>query len=372
MPEIYIAGTNYGIEQIVSDALSFIWTERHNGWGDFELVVPYTGANADRWINTKPKFIMFSESDRIMLAEKFEFEQSSDGGTIKISGRSGESLLEYRVLFDPYYLWFGPAHPLVNLIIRELLNPSSPTRRITGMRYLEKSVPPSGSWLPTNSDLGEGLLSIIDKALKPYGAGCHVIHDGPAQLTISYIAGKLQSHVLLSPNTGLSSFRYTYDRTNSITTVYHRGEVLKWVHNGQEVSWTIPDSMQGISGIIPQWSLDTKEGKMEIDQNLRAEIQGIWKNAAYTTDQQRWYAAAMAARRSRQAFLEANQPETIYDIELEPNAAFQYNRDFVMGDQVYIQIPLSETKKIGRCIEHTWSIDSGGSAKTYSAFKIEE
>lgn len=76
---------------------SFIWTDRYNEAGDFSLLNPlitdaFTAALATA------KYISIAESSRIMIFEDFEYTEN-----VKITGRSLESILDRRVVWEPLY-----------------------------------------------------------------------------------------------------------------------------------------------------------------------------------------------------------------------------------------------------------------------------
>lgn len=373
MAEVYIVNQQYAIEYIVTDILSFIWTERLIDTGDFELVIPYTAENVERWIETRPKYILFSESDRVMIAERFEFVSQNDGGSIKISGRSGESIFTYRVMTSPGYMWYGPNHPLVNMMNYEMLDSSlGQTRPVPGVKYRQIAVPPSGSWLPNNAKVGENLLTIITKALQPYNAGFQVVHDMTETLNASFITGKDLPHVVLSTDTGLSGFRYVYDLSKGVNTVYLQNETVKFNFNGTETTvymgpgwWTLANL-----GLPAPRGLESKEFSKELSSQMRAEVEAIWN--AYSNDTDRYNTLYGAQTRVLRSVYEENLPEVLYDVELDPNGTYLYDRDYTMGDKVYIKIPLSMHPKNAQVVEHTWSIDAGGTFKSYSTFRIED
>lgn len=93
----------YTIEQgtnrrssIIEHFESFIWTERYNQMGDFELLAEYTEANIARLI--PGAYIGFDQSDRIMVVKKVLKQETDDGHRVlKVEGKSFESIFEDRV-----------------------------------------------------------------------------------------------------------------------------------------------------------------------------------------------------------------------------------------------------------------------------------
>lgn len=86
---------------------SFIWTDRYETNGDFELCVPCTDENYELF--NKTKFITIDKSDSVMVVEKKNIKTKVDGGDeYMISGRSADTLLDRRVLMGEYTFGIYP------------------------------------------------------------------------------------------------------------------------------------------------------------------------------------------------------------------------------------------------------------------------
>lgn len=94
--DIRVLDRNYNIVDMVQNAKSFIWTERFSGYGDFELVVPTQEIGR----LFPDNHIYLKKSKYLMIVESYEkLEQDEFGADhIKVIGRSGESLLENRLV----------------------------------------------------------------------------------------------------------------------------------------------------------------------------------------------------------------------------------------------------------------------------------
>jgi hypothetical protein len=75
---------------------SFIWTERYDSYGDFQIVAEFNPNNVEKL--QVGSFVGFDQSDRIMVVKKVTKEENSEGRTVlKVSGKSLESIFEDRV-----------------------------------------------------------------------------------------------------------------------------------------------------------------------------------------------------------------------------------------------------------------------------------
>lgn len=99
---------------IVDDYEEFIWTERYNSEGDFELVVPSTTINRNTFTNGLR--LSINDSKRVMIVETIVEEDYNEGQKVlRITGPSYEHVLRTRVSQGD---------------ISELLNSSTITNRI--------------------------------------------------------------------------------------------------------------------------------------------------------------------------------------------------------------------------------------------------
>lgn len=94
--DIYILDSLLRRETLVDKFVSFIWTERFQAYGDFELVLHSTPNN--RRLFTKGLLLACSESYYVMKVKTLEDNVAEDGtATLKITGDSLEALLIDRV-----------------------------------------------------------------------------------------------------------------------------------------------------------------------------------------------------------------------------------------------------------------------------------
>lgn len=86
---------------------SFIWTDRYNTNGDFEICVPCT--NENKILFDQTKFLTIDKSDRVMVVEKRQVKTQVDkSDEYIISGRSAETLLDRRVIMGSMTFGIAP------------------------------------------------------------------------------------------------------------------------------------------------------------------------------------------------------------------------------------------------------------------------
>lgn len=96
--DIMVFDGNFTLVDIVDNYNSFLWTERYYDCGDFEISLYAT----PKIINTFQTgyFIKIKDRSGIMIVEKLDYKNDSeDGNTVIVSGRSAECILDYRDVY---------------------------------------------------------------------------------------------------------------------------------------------------------------------------------------------------------------------------------------------------------------------------------
>lgn len=135
--DLFLAFEDLKPARIIEKYESLVWTERYSDAGDFTLVVKEIGPLAGRL--TAYKFILSSESDRIMMIESFETTGRADGeDVVTIKGRSVEALLDYRsneIRTEDEWILTGSAGQLCEKWVRwYFVNPSDTLDRVDRLR----------------------------------------------------------------------------------------------------------------------------------------------------------------------------------------------------------------------------------------------
>lgn len=114
--EIFIYDTSFTLVAILDTYESFIWTERYSDYGDFELYLPID-SNVIQYLKAD-YYIEIRESNRTMIIEDIQIDSDIDNGpSLKISGRSLESILDRRIIWKQTLI----SNLNVNDVIKQLL-----------------------------------------------------------------------------------------------------------------------------------------------------------------------------------------------------------------------------------------------------------
>lgn len=95
---IYVLNDSFEPIYVIDSFVSFIWTDRYNHYGDFELQVEASTINFEKF--KRNYMISIGESDRLMIIENIQLDSDvNTGDRLIINGRSLESILERRIVW---------------------------------------------------------------------------------------------------------------------------------------------------------------------------------------------------------------------------------------------------------------------------------
>lgn len=98
--EVISLNTNKQKVAVIDSYKSFIWNDRYEDLGDFELYIPASAVDTLANIH-QDYYIQCSESDRTMIVEKVNYKTDLENGNfVIISGRSLESILQRRIVWN--------------------------------------------------------------------------------------------------------------------------------------------------------------------------------------------------------------------------------------------------------------------------------
>ncbi len=101
MIDVYVLNTNFEVVGVIDNYESFIWTDRWNSYGDFEL---YSSFSYDLLqLCQQDYYLHINQSEHTMIIEGIEVETTPEEGMkMRVTGRSLESLLERRIVWQQY------------------------------------------------------------------------------------------------------------------------------------------------------------------------------------------------------------------------------------------------------------------------------
>ena len=160
---------------VIDSYESFIWTERYNKYGDFEL---YSAVTPDiLGLMKRDYYIVINGSDRAMVIEKILIEcDSEEGDHITVSGRSLESILDRRIIWGMKTLKGKLDNVMFDLLNDCIFEPSDGRRRIPEFTYQYTADTDETIW-NTTVDMqctGDNLYDVVTKLCAEHNIGFRV------------------------------------------------------------------------------------------------------------------------------------------------------------------------------------------------------
>lgn len=140
---------------------SFLWIERYYEAGEFEIIT--TPSLEHRSLATKGYYVSIAGTDRLMVVEDVNFiTDPVDGNKLIIKGRSIETLLDRRIIWQPVnFENTSFQNSIYTMLDQNALNPTDPLRKINLLEF-EWSTDPEILTLILSAQIwGKGLYTTI-------------------------------------------------------------------------------------------------------------------------------------------------------------------------------------------------------------------
>lgn len=139
--EIRLIDRSYQERAVIDSFISFIWTDRYYECGDFEIRMPANLIPSKLEIGA---YLSFTGSEHTMIIESICVDRTEEGNIVTISGRSLESILDRRVIFNDVVFKSGENKGLEQyikmLLDDNVISPSNPRRIITELGFEESGL----------------------------------------------------------------------------------------------------------------------------------------------------------------------------------------------------------------------------------------
>lgn len=414
--ELKILDKDRNIIKVLDSFKSLVWTDRYCEYGDFELYVE-TNSNALEYCK-EDYYVVNPYSEHVMIIENISKDDSRNlGDLIKISGRSLESLLERRIVYQGVANSNNKMDTLIKgLLDTTMISPSNSNRKVDFLKYENSGLDldRTGGWYDLDPTLYEVITTILNEsrdtnklqgALAPlddyvYTLGFKITMNTNKEFVFKLYHGK----ALWSSMTPMSEFSsrgkinkpyyepgyfldinpviFSYDYDNIVDFEYVRNNenykdvaIVKgnWVDivqtNGQyetkdhyeyyEISdtWWYEDKYDTIyKGLDRREFISNQTSINSLAENTQVPAH-IDKNAWL---QQLKEAAALD--------FPDYKSESETSAEIVPYGQFQINKDFFLGDFITLQSDISGAT-IAHISEITTSYDDSG-FRIFPSFEI--
>lgn len=356
----YIYDTDFVLKKILDSYLSSIWTVRYDQYGDFEICAPYS---KDIFDEIKlDDYIMRPDSDRMMVVEDIQIDTDAEGGNqIIFSGRSIESMLDRRVLFDQTIVVGNTQDGIKFLLDSNAISPSDEKRKLPVV--FRKNEDSAVTSLETAYQFsGETLYEAIEALCVEGSIGFRLIPDLNAKnLIFELYSGADRSYyqtdrpyVVFSPGfDNIVTSNYISSKKEYKNVAYAAGE-------GEGSERTV---------------ISVYSGETEASGLLRRELYVDAGSVSSTTSDgqitESDYLDQLASRGSEE--LEKVKSTTYFEGEVDTSRQFVYGVDFEIGDIVQLQNEYG-IEGCARITELVLSDDQNGSTSvpTFTSIEKEE
>ena len=357
--DLAIINNEFEIDSIVDVYKSFIWTDRYDRYGDFEIYVSMTNEMLEIFQNGY--YVKMDVSDHLMIVEDISIASDIESGSfLIITGRSLESILERRIIWNQTTLSKNTTieNVVLRLLTNAIINPSITERKISNFIY-KASTDNYVKSLKIDGDIqftGDNLYDVITKICDTYEIGFKITLNDNNQFVFELYAGKNRSYtqdtlpfVEFSPgfdNLINSDFKIITTGYKNVTLVAGEGEGID--------RKTISINSNVYSG------LNRRELYTDA-RDLSTNVDG----GTLTDDQ---YNEILTNRGISK--LAETQIESSFDAKVDHTQPYIYGRDYYMGDIVQFQNEFGIAYQV-RVTESIYTESSNG-IEQYPTFKILE
>jgi len=188
-----ILDTDYRDVDVLEVFKSIIWTDRYWAHGDFELVLYPTIENLSYLM--EDYYLWSKDSTHLMIIEDIQIKTDVEAGNeLIVTGRSLESLLDRRIVWQQTILSGNFQEGIKKLIDDSIITPSDSSRIIPNFIF-EYSTDPAITELTIEHQItGRGLYEVISTLCSERNIGFKVVLSSDNKFVFSMYAGEDRSY----------------------------------------------------------------------------------------------------------------------------------------------------------------------------------
>lgn len=174
--ELYVLNTNFETVDVVDDYQSLIWTDRYYAAGEFEI---YTSPESSLLKSAvKDYYIYKKDSEHMMIVEDLTIESDTEiGNHLKITGRSLESILDRRCVWNQTRFNGNLQNGIKSLITASITSPSIADRKISNFIFKESTDEKITKLTMDKEYTGDYLLDLIEDLCQENEIGFKITLD---------------------------------------------------------------------------------------------------------------------------------------------------------------------------------------------------
>lgn len=345
--EATVLNTDFIAVDDIHSYTSFIWSDRYDEEGDFEVYIPIKNALP---VNIQKDFYLWNaESEHMMIIETIGVESSEeDGPVFKASGRSLESILRRRIVwnkmvFERSYNSDGSLKEYPNLqngikkmLDENVINPTMAARKIPNFIFEESTDDAVTSLTFEGEYLGNELYDVISKLCKENEIGWKITYyETYTKDGVDYenaFVFKLYAGADRSYNQDVNPYIVFSPQYNNIRNTNYVDSYKVWKNVSLVVGETEEDSDGNVTSRMDYELNNGSFAGMERREiftdassiKLEDEDGGIRTGEQYE---------ALLRQKGIDTLME-NTFSTIFDGQAEHNGMYTYREDYFIGDVV--------------------------------------
>lgn len=367
MVEISVLNSSMECVAVLDSYISFIWTDRYNEAGDFELVIPTTFPSA-KYIK-RDFYLRIPNSRKLMIVESIKIETDvEDGNTYDITGRSLESILDRRIVWKQTNVNGSVQNALKKLIDDAIIQPIDSRRRINGFVFNLSSDPSitSLSYSDVAQYMGDSIYDVVKKVCQAYHIGFSIeFQNGSFEFTL--FNGKdrsydqtTNSYVVFSPtHDNLLSSKYleSIKKYKNVLRIAGEGEGATQTFITHYLEFDDDHASEKIGLERREIYLDCSDVSSITDSNTTMDVD------QYTNT---------LVQKGVEKMVEL-VPETAFEGDIDTTIMFKYHDDFEVGDICEIRDVFGNNDQVRISeVVQTWEVDGYSCVPTLESLSNEE
>lgn len=308
--------------QVLDSFESFIWTDRYSDWGDFEAYLAPTMANLS--FLQQDYYIWYAESEHSMIIEDIRItSDAEDGNKLLVTGRSLESILERRIIWEQTILTGNFQTAIKRLIDESIINPTNQKRIIPKFRF-EYSTDPVITVLTIDAQFtGTNLFEAIKKLCDANNLGFKVVFSETDEFVFSLYSGIDRSYnQILNPYV---IFSPTFE--NLINSNYFASK------RGLKTVTLVAGEGEGLERRKVEVAIESGAGEGLGRREMYTDARDISSNNGEVSDDK--YNEQLIQRGKN--YLAENIVVKAFEGQADTLSGYVFNEDFFIGDIVQIE-----------------------------------
>lgn len=308
---------------ILDSFTSFIWTERYNNVGDFEIYTPVS----DTALNLLKVnyYVDRPGSPYRGIIECVEISMKTEGPMIKATGRMLESIFDRRVIWDATECSGSIQAALKSIIEQNVIKPTEARRKIPNVIF-EDSTDPAVTSIEGEIvfAMGDNLLEAIISVCEACSIGFKLIPASPDRWEFSLYAGTDRS----SSQTAVPPVIFSPEFDNLLSSNYIK-------------------NVSGLKNAAEIRGRESEDGTVEIIESYGDEV-GLARRELFVDcgsisdkdDEGNVDDALYQARCDEEASskLQETALNEAFDADIDPNSVqFMLDQDYSLGDIVQVR-----------------------------------